>query len=74
MFWNKVCNLIGWAHGNDIINTHIEKTKNRPFSKMAAENFNKSKLETNTSTRKSILNLVTLPSFSISVEISAEKM
>ena len=38
---------------------------NRPFSKMAAKNLNKSKLETNTSTRKSILNLVTLPSFSI---------
>ena len=41
---------------------------------MAAENLNKSKSETNTSTRKSILNLVTLPSFSISGEISAEKM
>ena len=41
---------------------------------MAAENLNKSKLKTNTSTRKSILNLVTLPSFSISGEISAEKM
>ena len=47
---------------------------NRPFSKMAAENLNKSKLKTNTSTRKSILNLVTLPSFSISGKISAEKM
>ena len=47
---------------------------NRPFSKMAAENLNKSKLKTNTSTKKSILNLVTLPSFSISGEISAEKM
>ena len=47
---------------------------NRTFSKMAAENLNKSKLKTNTSTRKSILNLVTLPSFSISGEISAEKM
>ena len=33
---------------------------NRPFSKMAAKNLNKSKLETNTSTRKSILNLATL--------------
>ena len=41
---------------------------------MAAENLNKSKLKTNTSTRKSILNLVTLPSFSISGEISAEKI
>ena len=47
---------------------------NRPFSKMAAENLNKSKLKTNTSTRKSTLTLVTLPSFSISGEISAEKM
>ena len=46
---------------------------NRPFSKMAAENLNKSKLKTNTSTRKSILNLVTLPSFSISVEIQLRK-
>ena len=35
---------------------------------------NKLKLKTNTSTRKSILTLVTLPSFSISGEISAEKM
>ena len=46
----------------------------RPFSKMAAENLNKSKWKTNTSTRMSILNLVTLQSFSISGEISAEKM
>ena len=46
----------------------------RPFSKMAAENLNKSKLKTNTSSRKSTLTLVTLPSFSISGEISAEKM
>ena len=49
-------------------------TENRPLSKMAAENLNKSKLKTNTITRKSILTLVTLPSFSISGEISAEKM
>ena len=49
-------------------------TDNRPFSKMAAENLNKSNLKTNTSTRKSTLTLVTLPSFSISGEISAEKM
>ena len=41
---------------------------------MAAENLNKSKLKTNTSIRKSILNLVALSSFSISGEISAEKM
>ena len=41
---------------------------------MAAENINKSKFKTNTSTRKSTLTLVTLPSFSISGEISAEKM
>ena len=47
---------------------------NRPFSKMAAENLNKSKLKTNTSTRKSTLTLVTLPSVSISGVISAEKM
>ena len=47
---------------------------NRPFSKMAAKNLNKSKLKTNTSTRKSTLNLVTLQSFSISREITAEKM
>ena len=47
---------------------------NRPFSKMAAENLNKSKLKTNTSTIKSILNLVILPRFRISGEISAEKM
>ena len=47
---------------------------NRPFSKMAAKNLNKSKLKTNTSARKSAITLVTLPSFSISGEISAEKM
>ena len=41
---------------------------------MAAENLNKSKLKTNTSTRKSTLTLVTLPTFSISGKISAEKM
>jgi len=41
--------------------------------KMAAENLNKSKLKTNT-TRKSTFTLVTLQSFSISGEISAEKM
>ena len=51
-----------------------ERNPNRPFSKMVAENLNKSKLKTNTSTRKSILNWVTQPSFSISGEISAEKM
>ena len=41
---------------------------------MAAENLNKSKLKMNTSTRKSTFTLVTLQSFSISGEISAEKM
>ena len=41
---------------------------------MAAENSNKSKLKTNASTRKSTLTLVTLPSFRISGEISADKM
>ena len=41
---------------------------------MAAENLNKSKLKTNTSTGKSTLTLVTLPSFDISGEISADKM
>ena len=52
----------------------VEHSNNRPFSKMAAENLNKSRLKTNTSTRKSTLTLVTLPSFSISGKISAEKM
>ena len=47
---------------------------NRPFSKMAAENSNKSKLKTYTSTRKSTFSLVTLQSFSISGVISADKM
>ena len=41
---------------------------------MAAENLNQSKLKTNTSTRKSTFTLVNLQSFSISGEISAEKM
>ena len=49
-------------------------SRNRPFSKMAVENFNKSKLNANTSARESTLILVTLPSFSISGEILAEKM
>ena len=54
--------------------THHDYDHNRPFSKMADENLNKSKLKTNTSTRKSTFTLVTLQSFSISGEISAEKM
>ena len=53
---------------------HFPYTSNRPFFKMAAENLNKSKLKTNTSAIKSTLTLVTLPSFSISGEITAEKM
>ena len=60
-----------------VFRPHVhEKTafQNRPFSKMAAENLNTSKLKTNTSTRKSSLTLVTLPSVSISGEILAEKM
>ena len=47
---------------------------NRPFSKMAAENSNKLKLKTYTSTRKSTFTLVTLQSFTLSGVISAEKM
>ena len=39
---------------------------NRPFSKMAAENSNKLKLKTYTSTGKSTFTLVTLQSFSLS--------
>ena len=50
------------------------KHVNRPFSKMAAESSNKSKLKTYTSTRKNTVTLVNLPSFSFSGEISAEKM
>ena len=50
------------------------RPSNRPFSKMAVENLTKSKWKTNTSNRKSTFTLVTLPSFSISGEISAEKM
>ena len=53
---------------------YLWRCTNRPFSKMAAENLTKSKLKTNNSTRKSTLTLVTLPSFSNSGEISAEKM
>ena len=47
---------------------------NRPFSKMAAENSNRSILKTHTSTRKKTFTLVSLPSFSISGVISAEKI
>ena len=52
----------------------FEVVFNRFFSKMAAENSNKLKLKTYTSTRKSTFTLVTLQSFSISGVISAEKM
>ena len=56
------------AHGIIVIKTLLQKL-------MMTENLNKSKLKTNTSTRgKSILNLVTLPSFSISGKISVEKL
>ena len=48
--------------------------ENRPFSKMAAENSNESKLKMYTSTRKNTFILVALQSFSISGVISAEKM
>ena len=41
---------------------------------MAAENSNKLKLKTYTSTRKNTFTLVTLQSFSLSGVISAEKM
>ena len=41
---------------------------------MVAENSNKSKLKTYTSTRKNTFTLVTLQSFSLSGVISAEKM
>ena len=41
---------------------------------MAAENSNKLKLKTNTSTRKSTLTLVNLPSFRSSGETSPEKI
>ena len=50
------------------------KQMNRPFSKMAAENSNKSQLKTYTTTRKNTFTLVKLQSFSISGIISAEKM
>ena len=45
-----------------------------PFSKMAAENSNKAKLKTYTSTGKNTFALVTLQSFSISGVISAKEM
>ena len=51
-----------------------DHSANRPFSKMAAENSNKSKLKTGTNTKKNTFTLVTLQSFSISGVISAEKM
>ena len=54
--------------------TGRRKICNRPFSKMAAENSNKSKLKTFTSTRKNTITLVNLQSFSVSGVILAEKM
>ena len=62
--WYNIISLRGVKFGG----------KNRPFSKMAAEILYKSKLKTNTSARKSTLTLVTLPSFDIPGEISAEKV
>ena len=47
---------------------------NRPFSKMAVEISNKSKLKPYTSARKNTFTLVSLQSFSISGVISAERM
>ena len=55
-------------------NQQSSKARNRPFSKMAAENLNKSKLKTYTSTRKNPFTLVTRQSLSISGVLSAEKM
>ena len=48
--------------------------ESRPFSKMAAENSNRSISKTYTTTRKNTFPLVTLASFIISGVISAEKM
>ena len=48
----------------------VEAPINIPFSKMAAENSNRSILKTYTSTRKNILALVSMPSFSFSGVIS----
>ena len=68
-------NLLIYSNlGGDSFARDLNNWLNRPFSKMAAENLNKSKLKTNTSTRKSTLTLVNLPSLSISGEITAEKM
>ena len=57
-----------------ILKRGYKTRKNRPFSKMAAENSNKSKLETYTSTRKNTFTLVTLQSFNIPDIILAEKI
>ena len=51
-----------------------EYARYRPFSKMAAENSNKSKLKTYTSTRKNTFSLVILQGFSNSGVISAQKL
>ena len=48
--------------------------RNRSFSKVVAENSNKTKLKTYPSTRKNTFTLESLQSFSISGVISAEKM
>ena len=58
-------------HASAVLN---RSCRNRSFSKMAAENSNKLKLKTYTSTRKNTLTLVTLQIFSISGVISAKKM
>ena len=56
-------------------NNSPTKEQNRPFSKMAAKNSNKSKLKNvYQHCRKNTFTLVTLQSFSILSVISAEKM
>ena len=49
-----------------------DKAKNRPFSKMVAENSKKSKLKTYTSTRKNPFTLVKLQSFSFLGVVSGQ--
>ena len=63
---------LGSQHTSSLLDLHV--MVNRPFSKMADENSNRSILNTYSSTRKNTFTLVTLPSFSISGVISAEKM
>ena len=71
---NEIQILYHKHHNVSLLVKSHQNPHNRPFSKMAAEISDKSKLKTYTSTTESTFTLVTLQSFRISGVILAEKM